>query len=156
MNFAGHGGREKQRLPVRRQQFADFFNIRDEAHIEHAVGLVDHQNLYAVQHQFAAPEMIQQPARCGDQNIDATVNQFRLVVKGYAANQQGHTKLVIFPIDFKILTDLHGQFPCGFKNQRARHARLGAPLCQQINHRKREAGGFAGAGLRDTQNVPAA
>ena len=40
-----HGRREEQGLPALRQLRADFLDVRDEAHVEHAVGFVDHQQI---------------------------------------------------------------------------------------------------------------
>ena len=44
-DFRRHGGGEEQRLPGEGHQLADALDVRDEAHVEHAVGFVDHQNL---------------------------------------------------------------------------------------------------------------
>ena len=41
----GHGGREEQRLPLDRQLGDDFADVVDEAHVEHAVGFVEHEEL---------------------------------------------------------------------------------------------------------------
>ncbi len=61
-NFGRHGGREKQRLPLRIAQLHDAFHIRDEAHVQHPVGLIDYQYIDAAQQQPAAFEMVQQSA----------------------------------------------------------------------------------------------
>jgi hypothetical protein len=39
------GGREKQVLAFRRQQREDAPDVADEAHVQHAVGFVKHQDL---------------------------------------------------------------------------------------------------------------
>ncbi len=85
-----HGGREEQRLPARRQQLADALDVGDEAHVEHAVGFVDDQDLDAGQQDLAAPEVVEQAARRGDQHVDAAVELLELVVERDAADQQRH------------------------------------------------------------------
>ena len=41
-DFAGHGGREQHRMALRAAACADdLAHVADEAHVEHAVGLVD-------------------------------------------------------------------------------------------------------------------
>ncbi len=40
-DVAGHGGGEEQRLALLRQRRHDAAHVLDEAHVEHAVGLVD-------------------------------------------------------------------------------------------------------------------
>ena len=42
-----HGGREHQRLPLRRELRHDLPDVADEAHVEHAVGFVEHEHLDA-------------------------------------------------------------------------------------------------------------
>ncbi len=50
-DFGRHGRGEEQRLPGERDQLADAFDVRDEAHVEHAVGFVDHQHFDAGEQQ---------------------------------------------------------------------------------------------------------
>ena len=45
-DLARHGRREEQVLPVRRQRRQDLANPRQEAHVEHVVGLVEHQRFH--------------------------------------------------------------------------------------------------------------
>ena len=53
------------------------------------------------------------------------------------------------------LLDLGGEFARRLQDERARHARPGASLFEHRQHRQREGGGLAGAGLGDAQNVAA-
>ena len=62
-------------------QVEDAFNIGNESHIQHPVSLIDDHHLYPGQQQFAALEMVQQPAWGGDQHINAAVDQFVLFTK---------------------------------------------------------------------------
>ncbi|MEI9932925.1 MAG: ribonuclease J [Rhizomicrobium sp.] len=46
LNLRRHGGGVEEGLPRERQLLADLFDIRDEAHVEHAVGFVDDEDLH--------------------------------------------------------------------------------------------------------------
>ena len=59
------------------------------------------------------------------------------------------------PYLLEAFLDLRGEFARRLEDQRARHARAGAALLQHREHRQREGGGLAGAGLRDAEHVAA-
>ena len=90
-----HRRREEQRLPGEGHQLEDALDVGDEAHVEHAVGLVDHHDVDAGQHQLAALEMVEQPAGRCDQHINAAREQRILIAEGHAADQQGDGQAVL-------------------------------------------------------------
>jgi hypothetical protein len=47
LDLVGEGGREQQVLALLGQQREDLLDVADEAHVEHAVGFVQHQDLDA-------------------------------------------------------------------------------------------------------------
>ena len=49
----------------------DALDVVDEAHVEHAVGFVEHQHLDLVEAQRALVDQIEQAARCRHQHFDA-------------------------------------------------------------------------------------
>ena len=153
LDFRRHGGREQHRLPCERDQLADALDVRDEAHVQHAVGFVDHQRLHAREHQLAALDVVKQAARRGDQHIDAAVDLLVLVAEGDAADQERHGELVILAVFLEIVRHLSGQFARRLKNERARHAGLGAALGQALDHRQGEGGSLAGARLGNAKHV---
>jgi len=153
LNFGRHGGGEKQRLPREGKLLADFLDVGNEAHIEHAVGFVDHENLHAGQEHLAASAMIEQPAWRCDQNVDAAVELLFLVAERNTADQKRHRELVVLAIGLEILGNLCGEFACRFENERARHPRLGTSARQLVDHRQRETGRLAGARLGDAEHV---
>ena len=73
LDFRRHGGREEQRLAGEGQDLADPLDVRDEAHVEHAVGLVDDEDLDAGEEDLAAADVIEEAPRRGDQDVDAAV-----------------------------------------------------------------------------------
>ena len=152
-----HGRREEQRLLLRRRQFENSLNVGNEAHVEHAVGFVDHHDLDAGHQQLAALEMVQQAAGRGDQDVDAPIKLQLLVPKGDAADQQrpGEGPLLALGVFVEGSGDLVGQLPGRSDDEGARHARLRTPRSQAFDHRQGKGGGLAGAGLGDAKNVAA-
>ena len=123
-----HRRREQQGLARLRQLRADFLDVRDEAHVEHPVGFVDHQKLAAVEHDLAAAEQVHQPARRRDQHVDALFQRLDLVAHLNAADQQRHRELVVLAVFLEILGNLLRQFARRLEDQRARHPRAAAAL----------------------------
>jgi len=59
--LASHGGREEERLARLRQTLEDLGELGLEAHVEHPVGLVEHQDLDVVEPGRPLLEVIDQP-----------------------------------------------------------------------------------------------
>ena len=68
----------------------DALDVGDEAHVEHAVGFVDDEELDAGQQQLATLEMIEQTARRRDQDVDAAGDLHVLIAERHAADQKRH------------------------------------------------------------------
>jgi len=51
----------------------------DKAHVQHLVGLVQHQKAGGIQRQRPAFQQVDQPARGGDQNVGPARQQFGLL-----------------------------------------------------------------------------
>ena len=105
--------------------------------------------------QLAALEMVEQPARRGDHHIGAAIELAVLIVIGDPADQQRHGELMALAEDLEMVGDLRGQFAGGFQDQRAGHARPGAPALEPGQHRQHEGRGLAGSGLGDAEHVAA-
>ena len=155
LDFGRHGGGEKQRLSGDRQQLADSLDIRNEAHVEHPVGLVDHQDLDGVEQQLAAADVVEEPARRGDHDIGAAVDLAILIVERHAADEQGDRQPVLPAQGLERNLNLGCELPRRLQDQGARHARPGPSFFHQRQHGKGESGGLSRAGLRQPENVPA-
>ena len=106
-----------------------------------------------VEQELAALEKVEQAAGRGDQHVDAAHDLGFLVAERHAADQQRHVQLVVAAVFDEAFLDLRGEFARRLQDQRARHARAGAPLLEQRQHGQDESGGLAGAGLGDAENV---
>jgi hypothetical protein len=150
-----HGGREEQRLAGERDHLADPLDVRDEAHVEHAVSLVDHQDLDAGHQELAALDMVEQAAGRRDQHVGAAVDDFVLLAEGHAADQEGDTDLLVLAVFGEGFRHLGGEFARRLDDERARHAGAGATLFEARQHWQDEGGSLARAGLGDAQHVSA-
>jgi hypothetical protein len=97
--------------------------------------------------------MIEQAAGRRDQHIDAARDLGVLIGEGDAADQQGDVEFLVRAVFDEGFLDLRREFARRFEDERARHARPGAALLEDREHRQREGGGLARAGLRDAQDV---
>ena len=152
-DFRRHGRREEQCLAREGHQLADLLDVRNEAHVEHAVGLVDDEDFDAGQQQLAALEEVEHAARRGDQHVRSAHDFLFLIAERDAANQQGDVEFVVHAILDEAFLDLRREFAGGFENERARHARAGAALFEPAQHRQREGRRLARAGLGDAEDV---
>ena len=85
---ARHGRGEHQRLPLHRKLGDDFADVVDEAHVEHPVGFVEHEELDVAETKRIALDEIEQPARRGDENVDAVEQRADLRAHRHAADRQ--------------------------------------------------------------------
>ncbi len=129
----------------------------NEAHIEHAIGLIQHQHFNAVKLDRAALHVIHQTPWRGDQNIDTTA-QFVDLRLHADTTENGHgLQWQMAAISDHALFHLGGQLARGCQNQRAHLAlaAVAAMVHQALQQRQSKAGGFAGAGLRCCHDIAA-
>src|SRR5690606_16854784 len=144
---------EEQGLTGEWDQFADAFDIGDEAHVEHAICLVDDEDFDAGQQQLAAFEMVQQATGRRDQNVSAALQLLFLLVERHAANQKRHGQTVVLAVFDEVLLYLRREFARRFKDERAWHASAGAALLKPRDHRQDKRRRLAGACLGNAKNV---
>ena len=153
-DFRRHGGRKEQGLPGERHQLADLLDVGNEAHVEHAIRLVDDEDLDPGEKQLAAFREVEEATRRGDQNVCAAGDLGFLIGERHAADQQGDVELVVDAIFAESLFDLGREFARRLEDQRAGHPGAGAAAFQPGQHGQRKGGGFPGSGLGYAQHVP--
>ena len=83
------GRREEERLPLRRQVPQHALDVGQEAHVEHAVGLVEHEDLEALERRVGVAEVVEQaPGRRHD-HVDARAERVLLRPHADAAEDGG-------------------------------------------------------------------
>ena len=90
-DVVGEGRREHQVLPLRRQQRDDLLDVRQEAHVEHPVRLVEHEDLDLAEVGDLLADEVEQPARRRDEDLDAGAERLDLRVHRDAAVDDGRS-----------------------------------------------------------------
>ena len=129
----------------------------DEAHVEHAVGFVEHEKFDVAKTQRIALHEIQQPARRGDKDVDTIEQRTDLRTHRHAADGERRPQMQVAPIGAEAVEDLAGQFARRAEHQYAaalahRRTWLGGELMQD---RQREGRGLASPGLGNADDVTA-
>ena len=87
LDLVGERRREQQVLPALRQQREDALDVADEAHVEHPVRLVEHEDLDVAQVDGALALVVEQAAGRGDEDVDAALELRDLRVDADAADR---------------------------------------------------------------------
>src|SRR5215468_3618786 len=99
--------------------------------------------------------MVEQATRGRDENVDAAGELRILVVKRDATDQQRDVELLTGAVLFEAFLNLRGELARRLEDEGARHSGARAAMLEPGEHRQREGGGLAGAGLRDAEHVAA-
>ena len=97
-------------------------DVRQEPHVEHAVGLVEHEVLEAGELRVGLPEMIEQPAGRADDHVDAAAEGVLLRPHADAAEHRGAGDRRVHGEVVQILENLRGELARRREDQRARGA----------------------------------
>ena len=156
-NFVRHGGGEEQGLPACGQTADNATDRLHEAQIEHLVGFVEHQYFGTFDVGVALLHMIEQAAGGRHKHVDAVGERLDLGTVRDAAVHDRDGELQMATIRAEAFCDLGGQFARRRQHQDAaalagRRATVGGEAMQD---RQREGGRFAGAGLRNAEQVGA-
>mmetsp|Transcript_24080 Transcript_24080/g.52123 ORF Transcript_24080/g.52123 Transcript_24080/m.52123 type:complete len:251 (-) Transcript_24080:57-809(-) len=165
LDLHGEGGGEHESLPLPRHSLLlhDFADLRLEAHVEHSVRLVQHQEAHDLQPHPAPLDEVHQPARGGHQDVGAAVQLALLVLDVCAAvHTHGADAGAVGELN-GLLEYLHSQLARGGQDKRADVGApaavlglLAGPVAQHGGDQgEEEAGRLAGPRLRAGHHVPA-
>ena len=153
-----HGRGEEEVLPLGGNGVDDALHVRPEAHVEHAVGLVEHERVDLVQQDVALAEHVEQAARGRDQQVDALADALGLRVVGNAAEDGDDAAAAVGGQRLADLLDLAAELAGGGDDEGGRMRLLAVD-----DHRRRhvledgqhEGGRLAGARLGAAHDVAA-
>ena len=145
------GRREQQRLALFGHVLEHALDIVDEAHVEHAIGFVEHQRLDIRQVGMAFLKQIEQTPGCGHDDIHAFLELADLRLIADAAEDHGRANRTGLAIGAYGFVDLGGEFARRREHQYPRFLLLG--LAQAMQQRQGEGSGLAGAGLGGGKHV---
>ena len=128
-----------------------------KAHVEHAVGFVQHQRINAVEAQRANAAEIDQTAGGCHQHVNALRQSADLTANRHAANRQCDADAHTAAIALKAVDDLARQFARRAQHQHAAGFWLAADRVggQLVQDWQRKSSGLASAGLRNANEIAA-
>ena len=155
-NVVGERGREQQVLPLCRQEADDAPDVGQEAHVEHAIGFVEHEDLDVREIDRALLSVVEQASGCGDDDVDAAPELRDLRVDADAAEDHGGAQRHVLAVVAHALADLRGELARRRQDQRTNvPAVTGRRVVggEPVQQRQGEAGRLAGAGLSAGHDV---
>ena len=112
LHLLAHRGREHQRVMICRQRFEDLVDAIRETHIQHLVGLVEHDVRHLFEMGLAAMHQVHQTARRGNDNLHTLFQGPYLRLDGSTAIYGLHVyPLHIFGEIAEVVGNLQTQFP---------------------------------------------
>ena len=133
-----HGGAEEERLPAGRHVAQDAADIREKAHVEHPVGLVQHQMLEPGELRVGRPEVVQEPAGRADDDIHPAAERVLLRPDRDAAEDRRGAEGRMDREVVEVLEDLRRQLAGRGDDQGARRsARLVDQLVEDRQEKRR-------------------
>ena len=95
----------------------DPFQVRQEAHVEHPVSLVQHEDFKQVEMNVALVHQVNQPAWSGDQDMGASLQRSHLARLVHPAVDHCLAKLQVGSVGRETLVDLDRQLPSWCQRQ---------------------------------------
>ena len=149
--------REQQGLTLFRAACGNRLDVIDKAHVQHAVGFIQHQHFQAREINLAALQMVNQAAGGSHHHINRLAQTLELQAIRRATHQTGGAKAAhVLAIGHGSFFNLQRQFAGRRQHQHARaHALAGRFGQQALDRRQQERCGLAAAGIRRHQQVAA-
>ena len=137
-NLTGHGRREQPRALVFGRERQDGVELFFEAHVQHLVGLVQHQMADAVQLHGLALDQVNQAARRGDDHVARRL-QLANLCGDVGAAVHGHRAdaLLVLGKLLQLLGNLLAQFTGGRQHQGLHVVPLGVEVVEQRQSKRR-------------------
>jgi hypothetical protein len=153
LDVRGHRGREEQRLPLLRERGDDALHVGQKAHVEHAIGLVEHEDLDALEGERALPHQVEEAAWGGHHDVHAALELGDLGPFAHAAEDHRVIEVQAVAIARDARADLAGQLAGGGDDEPAQVGRIAGRHVEALEHGERERRRLASAGLRAAEDV---
>ena len=150
-NRRRHGRREHHGLALGRHRRHDAPDVLDEPHVEHPIGLVQHEDFQRVEAHRLSLEVIQQPPRGRHDDVHPAPQRQLLRTVPDTAEDDGGLEWKQRAVGLHRFADLRRQLARGGQDQRPR--RRGAAPRQALEDGQHKPGGLARAGLRAAEKV---
>ena len=153
-HIIAQSGREQQRLARGRRLGNDAAHGGCKAHVEHAVGLVEHQDRHVGEVGRTLVDKVDETARRGDEHVAATGKSGLLRLVAHATHNDSAAMPGLLADDTRASLNLLSELTGGGHNEHEHALALGG-MAQAIERGKQERGRFAGAGLSGGHDVAA-
>ena len=150
---AVEGGGEEERLAVGGRAVEQRLHCGQEAHVGHAVGFVDDDDLDLVEVDLAPLDEVGEAARAGDEHVDATSERLELPAEPGTAVHGGDAELAAAAEPLELAAHLRCELTGRDEHEAA--GTLRACLADAGDERDAERDGLARAGGRATAEVAA-
>ena len=136
----------------------------DEAHVEHLIGFVEDQRFYMTEIDESLIHQVEQSAGSRNENIDAALKRFDLMMLANAAIDDCVAQACVAPVGAKAVGDLRSQLARGGKHEGANRpgarqwaltARQWAAITKPLQRWQGESSRLAGARLGTAQTIAA-
>jgi len=153
------GRREEQVLAARREHREDLADVGQEAHVEHPIGLVEHEDRNLAEIHGALLDVVQQAAGRRDEDLDTRQQHLGLRFDRHAAVHDAGAQRHRAAVRADRLIHLDRELSGRDEDQRAnrvagRREARGGVLAEAVEDRQRKRRGLAGAGLGGGEDVP--
>ena len=138
-----HRRREEERLALRREVLEDAADVRQKAHVEHPVGLVEDEDLEVIELRVGEAEVVEQASRRRDQDVGARAERVLLRPHRHAAEDGRRGEGRVDRQRLRVLLDLRRELAGGRQDEGARRAALLAD--ELVEDREQEGGRLAAA-----------
>ena len=138
-----HRRREQDRLAAVGRGREDRLDVLGEAHVEHLVGLVEHDEADGVEGERAPVDVVDRPARRGDDDVHAVAQGAELAEDRLPAVDRHDLGADAAPVAVARLGHLHGQLAGRHQHE---GDRVTGRVVDELQRRQREGGRLAGAG----------
>ena len=139
-------GAEEKRLALFGALDHNALHVGQKAHVEHAVGFVEHERFDLAQVGGILLDQVDQTTGRGDEDVGALGERVDLRAVGYAADDLAHLVVGFLGDRGADLFDLHGELAGGGHHEHERALPM-AGVPQLVHGRQAERGGFPGAGF---------
>ena len=146
-------GREEQRLVLCRQRVHDATDARPEAHVQHAVRLIEHEYLDLGEAHVLVLHEVDQAAGGGNEEVAPAVELLDLAVELGAAHDDDRALAGLLAYHAHDLLDLSCELARWRDHECVRPLALGTS--HELQRGQRERRGLARAGLRGGHDVTA-
>ncbi len=155
VDVAVQGGREEHALSVGPYLLDQLGDLRQEAHVGHLVGFVQHRDAYVAEHAVPAFHEVVEPAGSRHDHLGTAPERTGLLGDGQPADHGGQPEVHSRRVGGQCVRHLLGEFTGGHQHEGEGRPGLRTQSGRAGQQRQPEREGLAGTGASPSQQVTA-